>query len=67
MDVTGLPKRKTLVGYKWIFTIRYKVNGTIERYKVRMVSNKFTQTYEIDDNETFAPVVRLNTVWVLLF
>lgn len=46
--------------------MKYKVDRTVERYKVRLVAKEFTQTYGIDYMEMFAFVVKLNTVWVLL-
>ena len=32
-----LPKEKRVVGCKWVFSIKYHANGTIERYKARLV------------------------------
>ena len=61
-----LPRGKTLVGCKWIFTIKYKVDGNIERYKARLVTKGYTQTYGIDYQETFAPVIKMNMARVLL-
>ncbi|KAH9698654.1 retrovirus-related pol polyprotein from transposon RE1 [Citrus sinensis] len=65
-EVTDLPKGKKTVGCKWVFTIKYNSNGTLERYKARLVAKRFTQTYDIDYLETFTPVAKLNTVRVLL-
>ncbi|KAH9658792.1 hypothetical protein KPL70_023626 [Citrus sinensis] len=65
-EVTDLPKGKKTVGCKWVFTIKYNSNGTLERYKARLVAKRFTQTYGIDYLETFTPVAKLNTVRVLL-
>ena len=54
------------MGCKWVFTVKYKADGTVERYKPRLVAKGFTQTYDIDYTETFAPLAKLNTIRVLL-
>ena len=45
--------------------IKYKVNGTLERYKARLVVKGYTQTYEID-YQTFTLVAKMNTICFLL-
>ena len=65
-EVTGLPKGKKTVGCKWVFTIQYNSNGTLDRYKAWLVAKGFTQTSGIDYLETFAPMEKLNIVRVLL-
>lgn len=65
-DVVDLPKGKRLVGCKWVFNVKYKADGTIERYKARLVVKGYTQTYSIDYAVTFAPVAKLNTFRLLL-
>ncbi|RDX81628.1 hypothetical protein CR513_37671, partial [Mucuna pruriens] len=49
-----------------IFTVKHKLDGTIGRYKTRLFSHCFTQTYGVDYQETFAHVAKLNTIRVLL-
>lgn len=46
--------------------IKYKVDGTIERYKARLVFLRNTQKEGIDFTETFAVVAKMVTVCTLL-
>ena len=60
------PRDANIVTCKWVFTIKYNPDGTISRHKARLVARGFTQAYDIDYTETFSPVVRLNSIRVLL-
>jgi len=41
-EVMGLPKGKTTVGCKWVFTVKYNSDGSLERYKAQLVAKGFT-------------------------
>ena len=56
---------KKPVGCKWVFTVKYIGDGTIERYKYGLVAKGFTQVYGIDYQETFALMAKMNTIRVL--
>ena len=61
-ELVKLPKGIKPIGSKWVFSMKYKSSGSIERYKARMVAKGYTQTYGIDYLETFAPIAKMNTV-----
>ena len=54
-----------VVGSKWIFRIKYKVDGSVDKYKARLVAKGFTQTPGLDFSETFSPVVKSSTIRVM--
>lgn len=52
--------------FKWIYKIKYKTNGKIERYKVLLITKGFTRLEGVDFHDAFAPVAKLVTVRSLL-
>ena len=65
-DLVDLPPDKSIVGYKWVFKIKTRSDGSIERYKARLVVKGFIQEYGIDYEETFTLVASLSSVCTLL-
>ena len=55
-----------MVGCKCIHKIKTRSDGSIERYKGRLITKGFTQEYEIDYEETFTSVARISFVRALL-
>ena len=65
-DLVDLPSEKTSIGCKWVYKIKTRSDGTVDRYKARLIARGFTQEYGIDYEETFAPMARLSSIMTLI-
>ncbi|KAK5825678.1 hypothetical protein PVK06_020536 [Gossypium arboreum] len=65
-DLMPLPAGKRAVGCKWIFKVKKNADGSIARYKGRLVVKGYLQESGIDFQETFSPVVKPTTIRVVL-
>ncbi|XP_057745169.1 uncharacterized mitochondrial protein AtMg00820-like [Arachis stenosperma] len=54
------------VGCKWVYRIKCKPDGSVDRYKARLVAKWFTQTEGVDFLETFSSVVKPATIRLVL-
>lgn len=61
-----LPANKSAIDNKWVYKIKTKSNGEIERYKARLVIRGFSQRFGFDYFETFSPVVKYTSVRTIL-
>lgn len=59
-------KERSQFEYRWNYNVKHKSDGTLDCYKERLVIKGYTQIYGIDYNETFAQVVNMNTIQILL-
>ena len=57
-DLVKFPVGKKTIGRKWVYKVKTGADGSVQRYKARLVAQGFTQQYGIDFDETFCPVVR---------
>ena len=60
------PSGKSAIDCKWVYKIKTLSDGTVDRYKARLVARGFTQEYGIDYEETFAPMAQLSSVMTLI-
>ncbi|KAM2102749.1 hypothetical protein ACFX1T_000977 [Malus domestica] len=60
------PCDKNVIGSKWVYKVKRNSDGSISRYKARLVAQGFSQEKGLDYTETFSPVVRHTTVRLIL-
>ncbi|GKA03941.1 retrotransposon protein, putative, ty1-copia subclass [Tanacetum coccineum] len=65
-ELVDLPPNGKTVGSKWIFKKKTDMDGNVHIYKACLVAKGFTQTYGVDYEETFSPVVDIRGIGILI-
>ena len=65
-ELVDLPKGSKPLGYKWIFKKKLKADGSIDKYKARLVIKGFRQKQDLDYFDTYSQVTRITSIRMLI-
>jgi hypothetical protein len=65
-DLVHKPAGTSIVGCRWVFTVKQNLDGTVDHLKAHLVAKGFTQTYGLDYTETFSLVAKLNSIRIIV-
>jgi hypothetical protein len=60
-------KGRNIIQCKWIYKIKRKQDGSLDKYKACLVAKGFRQRYGIDYEDTFSPIVKAATIRIILY
>ncbi|KAM1636705.1 hypothetical protein ACFX13_014861 [Malus domestica] len=65
-ELVKRPFDKPVIGVKWVYNTKLNLDGSVQKNKARLVAKGYSQKPEVDFNETFAPMERLDTIRTLI-
>ena len=65
-NLVDLPASKTIIECKWVLRVKENPDGSVNKYKARLVIKSFHQQLGFDYKDTFSPVIKPVTVKLIL-
>ncbi len=61
-----LPKDKNAIGCKWVYKVKHNGDGLVSRYKTRLITKGYAQTYDIDYEEDYNLIVKMTIIRTII-
>ncbi len=65
-ELVALLKDKKVIGCKWVYKIKHNVDGSVSKYKTRLVAKGYAQTYGINYEGTYNLVAKMTTTRAII-
>jgi hypothetical protein len=65
-ELTNLPIQRKAIRCKWVLRKKFKADGSLDKYKARLVAKRFTQQPGIDFVDTYSPVAKFASVRIIM-
>jgi len=61
-DLEPLTEGKTVVDYKWVYTLKLNPDGSLVRLKACLVAKGYSHTCGVDYHATFSPMTKMMSI-----
>ena len=65
-ELVDCPTKRKVIGTKWVWKVKNKADGTLEKIKARLAAQGYSQVEGLDFQDSFAPTARMTTVRTVL-
>jgi len=66
-EIVDLPMDQKAIGSGWVFQVKHNADGSIERFKARILAKGYSQRPGLDYNESFAPTFCPATLRIIIW
>lgn len=61
-ELVSRPENRKIIDNRWVYKVKLNENGSVDKFKARLVARGFTQEAGVDFSETYSPVARFDTI-----
>lgn len=65
-DLVSLPSHKRTIRCKWVYVVKMKADGFVDKLKARLVAKGYAQTYGVDYTDTFSLMAKMTSIRIFI-